>query len=115
MANHTPGPWLVKTDWLACSRYEYQEIVHETHPGSIVLDSICTLMAHEWLAKPDERRANAALIAAAPELLEALQVLLDQVDYTAGNCGITEMVGAVLPKEIIQKARTVIAKAKVEP
>ena len=31
----------------------------------------------------------------------ALQLILDQVDYTTGNCRVNEMVGAVLPKEIL--------------
>ena len=39
----------------------------------------------------------------------ALLTVLDQVDYTSGACGVTEMVGAVLPKEIIALARKAIA------
>jgi len=39
----------------------------------------------------------------------ALLTILDQVDYTAGNCRATEMVGAVLPKEVIKLAREAIA------
>lgn len=35
----------------------------------------------------------------------ALQTLLDQVDYTRGACRVTEMVGAVLPKVVIENAR----------
>jgi hypothetical protein len=35
----------------------------------------------------------------------ALLTLLDQVDYTAGNCRPNEMVGAVLPVEIIRMCR----------
>ncbi len=42
-------------------------------------------------------------------LLAALQVLLDQVDYTASNCRVNEMVGAVLPKEVIKQGRDAIA------
>lgn len=42
---------------------------------------------------------------------EALQLVLDQVDYTSGACSVTEMVGAVLPKEVIAKAREAIAAA----
>ena len=40
---------------------------------------------------------------------EALQLLLDQVDYTAGACELTEMVGACLPKEVIERCREAIA------
>lgn len=39
----------------------------------------------------------------------ALLVVLDQVDYTRGACSATEMVGAVLSKEVIALARKAIA------
>ena len=38
----------------------------------------------------------------------ALETLLDQVDYTNGACAPTEMVGAVLPKEVITLAKRTI-------
>lgn len=38
----------------------------------------------------------------------ALLTLLDQVDYTNGACSPTEMVGAVLPKEVIELCRGAI-------
>lgn len=38
-------------------------------------------------------------------ITQALHVLLDSVDYTKGNCKPTEMVGAVLPQEVITLAR----------
>lgn len=37
-------------------------------------------------------------------LREALMLLLDNVDYTEGACSVTEMVGAILPREILVKA-----------
>ena len=45
----------------------------------------------------------------------ALLTVLDQVDYTNGACGVTEMVGAVLPKEIIALARKAIADEAAQP
>lgn len=49
----------------------------------------------------------------------ALLTVLDHVDYTKGACGLTEMVGAVLPKEVIALARKAIAdeaaQQSVEP
>ena len=39
------------------------------------------------------------------KLQAMLLTVLDQVDYTDGACGLTEMVGAVLPKEVIVLAR----------
>ena len=43
------------------------------------------------------------------ELRASLGVLLDQVDYTAGACSLTSMVGAALPKEVIDKARAALS------
>lgn len=40
---------------------------------------------------------------------EALLTVLDQVDYSNGACRLTEMVGAVLPVEIIALAREALA------
>lgn len=40
---------------------------------------------------------------------EALQVLLDQIDYTAGACTPTEQVGAVLDHRVIALCRRALA------
>lgn len=39
---------------------------------------------------------------------EALLTILDHVDYTTGSCKAMEMIGAVLPKEVIDLARDAI-------
>ena len=44
-------------------------------------------------------------------LTQWLNVVLDCADYTAGNCGFTEMVSAVLPKDVIEKARYALLEA----
>ncbi len=44
------------------------------------------------------------------DLVAALGVLLDQVDYTEGNCRVNEMVGAVLPEIVIDTARQALAQ-----
>lgn len=44
------------------------------------------------------------------KLEAALQLILDQVDYTRGNCSLTEMVAAVLPKEVLVIAREALKK-----
>lgn len=43
---------------------------------------------------------------------EALRTILDQVDYTAGACALTEMVGAALPVNVIKLAREALAAEK---
>lgn len=44
------------------------------------------------------------------EIIHSLQVLLDCVDYTEGACSVNEMVGAVLPKEVILMCRDIIKR-----
>ena len=50
---------------------------------------------------------------ATEKLRVALLVVLDATDYTAHNCRVNEMVGAVLPKELIVMAREAIAYADI--
>jgi hypothetical protein len=42
------------------------------------------------------------------DLRSALLLLLDQVDYNSGSCRPNEMVGAILPVEIIHKIRNIL-------
>ena len=59
MAEHTPGPWRVK--------------YHESSPDQIA----AVVSDHDLIcAMPIDRNANARLIAAAPELLAALEAVL---------------------------------------
>lgn len=46
--------------------------------------------------------------------VEALQTILDSVDYTSGACSVTDMVGAVLQVEVIQMAKVAISEANHE-
>ena len=47
-------------------------------------------------------------------LREALEVILDAVDYKEGNCLPTQMVGGVLPSQLIDNARKTLAEEKAE-
>ena len=64
-AEHTPGPWRVA--YLDCNR---QSVVMGEHI------EIATCWHHSVGSIEKEMHANARLIAAAPDLLEALRVLL---------------------------------------
>lgn len=59
-------------------------------------------------AKPGELSRAAKLETARSMLM----LVLDQVDYKAGNCGVTEMVGAVLPVDVIDSARRALELTK---
>lgn len=44
------------------------------------------------------------------KLRAVILLLLDCVDYTSGACGVTELVGAVLPQNVITQAREALKK-----
>ena len=70
MSKHTPGPWHVVTNWQG---YPYQiraSFASEGKPGGIV---DITRWASISLPSSAEGAANAALIAAAPDMLAALK------------------------------------------
>jgi hypothetical protein len=48
-------------------------------------------------------------------LKAALNLLLDSVDYTVGNCNQTQMVGAVLSRTIIHSARLILGSFPEPP
>lgn len=100
-ANHTPGPWHfvdspLKTGWLIVVGGNYLADVHK-HIGTTADDV------------RDE--SNARLIAAAPELLEALESLL-AVSECADETGYVEDCGFVDLEKVQANARAAINKAK---
>lgn len=46
------------------------------------------------------------------KLVAMLNTLLDQVDYTKGACGVSEMVGACLDVRVIDNARKLIIEVQ---
>jgi hypothetical protein len=90
----TPGPW---------------EFVYEPYDKRIPIRPVCSLPAYPlgWVdsddVDPEEAQANAALIAAAPELYEALEAV-----RLCGNAG------AKLTREANRKVRDALAKARGE-
>lgn len=89
MSEHTPGPWTVVVSGLAVWSISKP-------PGQNGVIALCDSVARPYA----ENKANARLIAAAPELLAALEAL-----YEDWNGPLTESV---------QLARAAIAKAKIE-
>ena len=88
-AEHTAGPWVCEAN------------------GLITCNGQTIAVANTQLPL-----ANQILLAQAPKLLQWIQVLLDQVDYTSGACSPTEMVGAVLDRSVVAQALAEIAKAR---
>jgi len=81
---HTPGPWSIDK--------EERWVIHEPEGKS------GTLVVPEIYLDDDEAIANARLIASAPDLLEALECLLEMGHTKAGDL-----------------ARAAIAKARGTP
>lgn len=99
----TPGPWRVSE-----KRGDLIDIRHENNePGAMSLNLAQVIARQSWLK---EAEANARLIAAAPELLEALQNLIvsyDNFRERAGRNGDPE-------NPLMIDARAAIAKATGE-
>lgn len=99
MSKYTPGPWTWGDNY--CGLY-----------GSGPDNEVLTYERYEgmWVAFGDKQKANANLISAAPELLEALEYFMLLADKS--GCG--EYVQIQLTPEFFKPARKAIAKAKGE-
>lgn len=71
---HTPGPWISGQDGIVISESGLW-IAKADHPSKMLAGTNVPSKA-----KADKMRANAHLIAAAPELLKFLKILADRLD-----------------------------------
>lgn len=96
MTTHTPGPWKIVTD-------------NKGDPRHVVGDVYTTVASFLTSVKsccgPEEIGANAVLISAAPDLLDALDTLLNRIElegctpldwpsFRAGRAAIKKATGA---------------------
>ncbi len=101
--SHTPGPWTTKANG-----YRNQMTI-EPCIGAVY-------------GAGEELKANARLIAAAPDLLEALEACVEQLDHVPNDCWATgPFTGNALQDLVacpgcaaLKKARAAIAKAKAK-
>ncbi len=91
---HTPGPWFIRDD-------EWDNGVdhYSISTGPDILDSaICSLSIWDK-EHTEERMANANLIAAAPDMLEALKAALPHIECSnPEQSGIITMCGKAIAK-----------------
>lgn len=87
-AKHTPGPWSVN---------DRRDSGVMNNGVYVMADRNFVRVFNEW-GDDEMQLANARLIAAAPELLEALKAAVDEVDGT-------------FPFAFLEAARSAIAKA----
>src|SRR5690554_4275769 len=96
MSKHTPGPWFINR--------ESEDVIE----GKLSIESVnAETKLSYFIAQVDEcksQEANARLISAAPELLEALEAITDLYDTDEGCRSLQEY----------QAARAAIAKATGE-
>lgn len=94
---HSKGPWVITP------RFQDKIDIHHAEPKKVGAASLVVARVtcrDSWL---DEQMANARLIAAAPELLYALEMMLDQFRYTSINNG--DDAAIVFAKHAIAKAK----------
>ena len=85
MSKHTPGPWWLDDDgFIASGSRDTYEIIADPHCCSDI--------------DIDEREANANLIAAAPELLEALEHITQTPEYKYLYPGTTSLIEKAISK-----------------
>ena len=94
MTKHTPGPW------------NFYDDSNDGKTNRIEIVAVGKTVARIYHSVPAEDLPNARLIAAAPDLLNALKRILDEPNNTMSD-------GKAL-KEIIRIARAAIAKATGE-
>ncbi len=101
-SKHTPGPWLVEHDDRPGMEWNIHIVVTNTPHTRICF------MAHRSTEDNSECEANAHLIAAAPELAEALEQLYQNTaDYIRVN-----KLGDVHHNKDMQDARAALKKAR---
>ena len=111
---HTPGPWFVPDQtWARETRIEVEDGIACPGSGGAMsyTTTVCTL---GWNSTTPEWEANARLIAAGPDLLEALQALLGPPKYGEREDGPKGVSAWQLSWEDVRAARAAIARATGE-
>lgn len=99
-AKHTPGPWRVSEQSPTIIKQDMRMIGNES---GVLIGSASGYTGSGFFPTDEEAVANARLIAAAPELLEALEEVMSMLG--------SELVKDTLGYEWHDKARAAIAKA----
>lgn len=122
MSNHTSGPWFVYDSYPE-SKTDGDVRVFVPHDGTERIN-LCTLHWHKNIHHKDgfmcNAKANAKLIAAAPELLEMIKVYLNamlswRATIVLMSHDINPRVNPGMYDENIAKLKSLIAKAQGEP
>lgn len=99
MSKHTPGPW--------CLSDESPMIIEDKH--KVIVGSASTYPHSGYFPSENEAKANARLIAAAPDLLEALKSI---AEFWNRDHNEKALIGACW--HAVETAEAAIAKAEGE-
>lgn len=99
MSKHTPGPWLIAESVVSRHAITNMRRIRSKNEG-LEHGAVCDVYG---IQDGSEASANARLIAAAPDLLEALQGMIEVVSNTE--------YGEIDRKLAVKDARASIAKA----
>lgn len=102
-AKHTPGPWHTTGDGLVYAEPSFDDIEAPL---------VCDATEEGWMGPNDEEKANAQLISAAPELLEALRALM-ALDVK-GHALADRLQFSDAGRALLAQCRAAIAKATTE-
>lgn len=108
-SKHTPGPWRLSASSPNIIKQDYTYLGLDEESG-VLIGSACGNDKSGFYPDEDEGRANARLISAAPELLEALEGIANHYDMD----GYGEKAWKDLALEMADLARAAIAKATGE-
>lgn len=101
-SSFTQGPWVVRT-------IDQSLATVETQDGEYIICNAAQLRGDDWKTEHAERKANARLIAAAPDLLAALQRIVAVLDKQVASPHLAERASP------LTQAKAAIAKATGEP
>lgn len=96
---HTPGPWLVST-----ANHRRRIVTQKTGETIDAISGRTTMEPYLVATVSDHRPADANLIAAAPDLLQILETIVEDVGYGGG--------GAKLCEQFLNRAKPAIARAR---
>ncbi|MBH3364812.1 hypothetical protein [Pseudomonas sp. URMO17WK12:I11] len=117
MSNHTPGPWFSPDD--KTIKQDYRPIGLTESAGCMIASVMGgPTSGPAFIEVAEEVAANTRLIAAAPQLLEALERIAREHDCgcvpCTGSCRSKEAL-EITVEEIQEIARAALAKARVKP
>ncbi|MBH3372915.1 MULTISPECIES: hypothetical protein [Pseudomonas] len=108
MSNHTPGPWLLETIQTSVGICHRIGPFPPRRPDDETVRHACLYADYPSACNPADKEleANARLIAAAPDLLEALEGV-ERLCSQSGYVGVNG--------QYLKVVRAAIAKARVKP